>query len=124
MKVLVVEDSPIARMVLKAVIEASGHAVITAENGLQTIAAISRERPDVVVVDLNMPGIDGLRLIRLIREGPDEAIRTVKIIALSDRGNDENELACRAGADSFLTKPVSLDVLVAAIETGPCGRTG
>lgn len=124
MKILVVDDDLRVRTLYTDVLRAAGHETATAANGREAIAAVRRERPDVVVTDLDMPELDGFQLIRLIREDPNKAVRATRIIAVSgENQNGEGDLACRTGASLFLAKPVSIETLRAAVETEPCGFT-
>lgn len=105
MRILVIDDSPIARLALRGMLEAERFTVIEADDGLEGIRAFRREGADLVVCDLFMPVMDGMEVIgELRRDFPD-----VKIVAISGGGSQGNlELlpkALLAGADAILFKP-------------------
>ena len=110
-RVLVVDDEPDIRRVVRAGLQTRGYTVEVAAGGAEALDRISRQWPDVVLLDLMMPGIDGLEVIRQAR-----GWSRVPIIVLSVR---EEELAkVRAldlGADDYVTKPFGMDELVARI---------
>jgi len=114
MKVLVVDDSPTIRAALRGLVEQMGHSVIDAEDGSKALAIYREARPDLVLIDVVMPvmdGYDAAREMRLIR--PDE---WVPIIFLSSKEADQDlDRAIEAGGDDYLVKPVSFVVLNAKI---------
>ncbi len=99
--------------------------VVTARNGAGGLAIARSEKPDLILLDLSMPGIDGFEVCRLLRQ--DDDLRRIPILMLSAIGGEENRLAGRkAGCDDYLTKPVRgsellarIRRLIAAEEEGP-----
>jgi two-component system, OmpR family, KDP operon response regulator KdpE len=109
--ILVVDDEPQIRRVMRTSLSTNGYAVIEARSGEEALEILRKERPDLVLLDLNMPGIGGLQTCREIRDQSD-----VAIIMLTVR-NTENDkvLALDAGADDYVAKPFRMDELFARI---------
>lgn len=110
-RVLVVDDEPEIRRVLKMGLAAKGYAVDTAAGGQEGLERVRRGLPDVVVLDLMMPDLAGVDVIRAVR-----AWSAVPIIVLSVRTEEQEKVrALNLGADDYLTKPFGMDELVARI---------
>ena len=115
-KVLLVDDDPLILERLKALISAEGYEVSTAENGEAALLALEREFANVVILDRNMPGLDGLDLCRRIRQ--QFASGYVYLILLTVQDAEEDILAgLDAGADDYISKRVSTAQLVARLRT-------
>jgi len=114
MKVLIVDDSPTIRAALRSLVEKMGHTVIEAEDGSKGLTIYGRDRPDLVLIDVVMPVMDGYEAARQMRQSlPDEWI---PIIFLSSKEADQDlDRAIEAGGDDYLVKPVSFVVLNAKI---------
>jgi len=114
MKVLIVDDSPTIRAALRTLVEKMGHSVIDAEDGSKGLATYRDSRPDLVLIDVVMPVMDGYDAARQMRQiRPDEWI---PIIFLSSKEADQDlDRAIEAGGDDYLVKPVSFVVLNAKI---------
>jgi len=105
--VLLAEDEPVNRIVAASILEKAGHEVRAVENGRQAVEAFKREPFDVVLMDVQMPELDGIEAAKAIRFAEDGTERRVPIVALTAHVLDEDEEACRlAGMDAFLSKPV------------------
>ena len=116
LSVLLVEDNPIGRLVAAGFFKALGHGVTTAEDGAQGLAAATDKRFDLIVMDVQMPVMDGLEASRAIRALPGEAGR-VPIVALTAGTDAEDDAQCRdAGMDDCLHKPLTMDRLRAVLE--------
>jgi len=116
-KVLVVEDDPQLRSSLADGLSSRGHDALTAADGRSGMAAVTRDRPDVVVLDLSLPVLHGLEVCRRLRAAGDQ----VPILALTAHGSAEDRVAALdAGADAYLAKPVSADEV--ADRLGPLAR--
>ena len=114
MRILIAEDEPVARQVLKAILEAAGHAVTVAATGLEALDAWRLTEIRVVVSDWLMPEMDGLELCEHIRK--ERADRYTYFILLTGRGGRESYLrAMDAGIDDFVTKPVDGEELKARL---------
>jgi two-component system KDP operon response regulator KdpE len=108
-KILVIEDEPEIRRFLRASLVTHGYRLAEAESGEDGLRQISRQPPDLVLLDLGLPGMDGLEVIRQLREWS-----RVPIIIISARGRDADKVdALDAGADDYLTKPFSVSELLA-----------
>lgn len=114
MKVLIVDDSPTIRTALRGLVEKMGHSVIEVEDGREALQSYRRDKPDLVLIDVMMPVMDGYEAARQMREiRPDE---WVPIIFLSSKEADQDlDRAIEAGGDDYLVKPVSFVVLNAKI---------
>lgn len=116
LSVLLVEDNPIGRLVAAGFFKALGHGVTTAEDGAQGLAAATDKRFDLIVMDVQMPVMDGLEASLAIRALPGEAGR-VPIVALTAGTDAEDDAQCRdAGMDDCLHKPLTMDRLRAVLE--------
>lgn len=114
MKVLIVDDSPTIRVALRGLVEKMGHSVVEAEDGSKALEIYLQNRPDLVLIDVMMPVMDGYDAARQMRQSrPDE---WVPIIFLSSKEADQDlDRAIEAGGDDYLVKPVSFVVLNAKI---------
>jgi two-component system KDP operon response regulator KdpE len=109
--ILVVDDEPAIVRLVRAKLQADGYAVITAARGEEALTVFEDERPDLVVLDLMMPGIDGFETLRRIR-----ALSQVPVIMLTARSGDRDKLrGLEGGADDYVTKPFNPDELAARI---------
>jgi signal transduction histidine kinase/CheY-like chemotaxis protein len=113
-RLLIVDDVPQNRAMLMELLHAVGFIVAGAENGLECLVLLDSFRPDLIVMDVMMPIIDGNETTRRIRRMP--AWGKIPIIAVTAGASQEDEARCRdAGADAFLAKPVEHDVLLRTI---------
>src|SRR5438270_8084671 len=109
--ILVVDDEPQLRRVMLATLTDLGYTVVDAKSGEEALERFREEQPDLVLLDLNMPGIGGLETCRAIRMGSD-----VPIIILSVRNTERDKVeALDAGADDYVTKPFGMEELLARI---------
>ncbi|MBI4989967.1 MAG: response regulator [Rhodocyclales bacterium] len=110
-KILVVEDNPINMQLMQAILSRCGHVVLQAEDAQAGLDLARRERPALIFMDIQLPGMDGLAATRLLKDDPDtRAIPVVAVTAFAMKGDRERILA--AGCDDYLSKPVSYrDVL-------------
>jgi CheY-like chemotaxis protein len=108
--VLVVDDEIDNTVLLSMDLQQEGYRVITASNGEQAVQVATQTNPDIILMDIGMPELDGLGAARKIREN--ESSRSVPIIAVTAFGTDGFQRAARdAGFDGFLTKPIDFDRL-------------
>jgi two-component system KDP operon response regulator KdpE len=109
LRVLVVDDEPAIRRFLRSVLTAHGHTVWEAPDGNRAIEQMAQVRPDLVILDLGLPDMDGIEVTRRIREWS-----SLPIIILSVRGQETDKIsALDAGADDYLTKPFGAGELLA-----------
>jgi signal transduction histidine kinase/CheY-like chemotaxis protein/HPt (histidine-containing phosphotransfer) domain-containing protein len=115
--VLVVEDETVHRELLSALLVGRGHRVVTARNGREAIVELSRNRADVVIMDLQMPELDGFRTAETVREWERTAGGHLPIIAMTASAlADDPDRCARAGMDRFLTKPIPRELLFQTVE--------
>jgi CheY-like chemotaxis protein len=114
--VLIAEDSRDTRIMLKRAFELKGYSVIEAEDGNEALEAMNEHRPSLVVVDLNMPVVDGLQTIKEIRrlEAPGEHVPIVAITAFDVYGM--KEAALETGCNTYLSKPLDMEELDRALK--------
>lgn len=117
LRVLLVEDDVTVAAVIRGLLEKQGHLATHVPHGLGALAELGEKSFDVLLLDLDLPGVDGFQLSRLIRqrEGPGEHLPIVAITARA--GGDEEQRTREAGMDGFLRKPLSGDQLARAIES-------
>ncbi|MBP1627394.1 MAG: heme response regulator HssR [Holophagaceae bacterium] len=114
-KVLVVEDSAATAHLFSARLKMEGIDVLTARNGLEALEVLKLEPISIVVTDLMMPGMDGYRLVREIRQMA-QPLASMPIIVVSSNQRESEQVRCfEAGADEYMTKPISLPLLVERI---------
>jgi two-component system cell cycle response regulator DivK len=112
--VLLVEDYEDSRFMLARLLEMSGYRVLEAADGREAVEAAERECPDVVLMDLQMPVLDGFTATSIIRRI--DGICRVPVIAVSAQSTEDFiSAAARVGCDRFISKPVDFDLLVEAI---------
>ena len=108
LEILVAEDHPVNRQYMAALLDSLGHNGHFTANGEEAVAAVRERRFDIVLMDLHMPGLDGVGATRAIRALPDAAAATLPIVALTADALPETRERCLvAGMNDFLTKPVS-----------------
>ena len=113
-KILIVDDSRTELYFLSDLLNKNGYVVRTAENGEQALAAIEQERPDLVLMDIVMPGLNGFQLTRQITRNP--AYRELPIIVCTSKSQETDKLwAMRQGARDYVTKPVDPHDLLSKI---------
>jgi len=113
LKLMIVDDDPVALAMAAAVLEGQGHQVIARENALGTTAAVVQERPDVIVLDLNMPGLSGPALLESIREKDGD----VAVIFYSGQESAElDRIVAETGALGAVVKAVDAGALASAFE--------
>ena len=112
-RVLLVEDDPTVAEVVTQYLTRSGHDVTHVDDGLQAVAAAAAVEPDIIVLDLMLPGIDGLEVCRRVR-----ADRDVPIVMLTALGEESDRvLGLEVGADDYITKPFSPRELVLRVQS-------
>ncbi len=122
--VLVVDDFPVNRAVLRALLEKRGHRVTEAEDGVVALDKVAAGHPDLVLMDLDMPHLDGLEASRRIRAMPDDTLAATPVFALTGKAFAEDiERSRQAGMNGHLAKPVQLDELVRVLASATHPRT-
>jgi two-component system KDP operon response regulator KdpE len=109
--ILIVDDEPAIRRLLRASLQAQGYRTLEAANGADALAALGRGEPDVMLLDLGLPDMDGLDVIRLVR-----GRSSLPIVVLSSREDERGKVAALdLGADDYVTKPFGVNELVARL---------
>lgn len=106
--ILLVDDSALSRRTLRAILESEGYRIIEAADGLSAIERYSVDRPDLVLLDLLMPGIQGVEVLSKLKEIDGEAR---VIVASADIQRTTREQALAAGAAAYMTKPFERDIV-------------
>ncbi|MEO0087027.1 MAG: response regulator [candidate division WOR-3 bacterium] len=114
-KILIIEDEEAIRFILEKRLNDAGYLTISAENGIEGLNKARRENPDLIILDLMLPGIDGYQVCSILKK--DRRYTHIPIIILTARIQQKDyELAMQLGADAFLTKPFESQVLLSKIE--------
>ena len=110
-KFLVVDDEPMLVELIQTILERAGYAVVTAADGRQALEAIRREAPNAVILDINMPGLDGFGVLEQLAADPPASMpKTLVLTARMAMGDVEEAMAL--GATDYLAKPFSNEVLL------------
>ena len=110
MKILVIEDHPTQLKLVHLVLSAAGHCVVVAETAELAFEAIKRDRPQVILLDMALPGMNGLNLVRLLKADPET--REIQIVAVTSFPEMYPKVeALAAGCDAYLVKPLSTRTL-------------
>lgn len=121
-RVLIVDDNPTNLKLVAYLVRANSYDVDTAGDAEAALAAIAVNRPDVILMDLQLPGIDGLELTRRLKADP--ATKTISIIAVTAYAmKGDEEKALEAGCDDYVTKPIDTRALPELIARYAKGRT-
>ncbi len=113
-RILYIEDNANNRLLVERIIKAEGYIMLEATDGLSGIEMAARERPDLFIVDLHLPGVSGFTVIRKIKANPE--ISHTPIVVLTAYGNAASEQEAReAGCDGFLHKPADIRQIRAVI---------
>jgi CheY-like chemotaxis protein len=113
LSVLLVEDNDDAREALRILLELKGQRVVTARDGREAVQEVRAQSPDVALIDIGLPDVDGFEVARILRAQPEN--RDLRLIALTGYAA-ERDRALGAGFDDFLVKPVNPDALFTALE--------
>lgn len=112
--VLVCDDEPVVRMLVRATLDHDAYSVVAARNGDEALALTHREHPDLILLDLAMPGLSGRDVLAALRDDPATAATPVIILTGRTHATDRRALL-RAGADHYLTKPFSPHQLASVV---------
>ena len=112
---LIVDDVPLNLLLIQKMLSKFNFKVKTASHGQQALDLIDQEKPDVILLDLMMPGIDGFEVLRRLRAKPETS--DIQIVILSAlNSNDDIVKGFQLGANDFITKPIIMDKLLASVE--------
>jgi two-component system cell cycle response regulator DivK len=113
-RILVVEDQEDNRQILRDLLQSTGWELVEAEDGVQAVAAVAKQRPDLILMDIQLPIMDGYEATRRIRSNPDnKAIPIIAVTSYALSGDDKK--ARDAGCDDYVPKPYSPRQLMAKI---------
>ena len=113
-KILIVDDSPTQLYSLRKIVEQGGHQTVTAVSGEQALDIVSDENPELILMDIVMPGMGGYQATRKL--GRDESTRNIPVIFVSTKSGDADRAwGLRQGATDYVTKPVNPNKLLTAI---------
>jgi DNA-binding response OmpR family regulator len=121
-KILVVDDDPDIRDVVTVILESRGYDIVTACDGIECLAALRAEKPDLMVIDLLMPKMDGFAVLKELQDGRWSKFRQTPILILSSvreeasRRRYELETALEFNVDDYVEKPINPDVLLERVE--------
>jgi two-component system, cell cycle response regulator DivK len=119
--ILVVDDMPANRRLLDFMLSSQGHVVRTAASAQETLAAVKQERPWLILMDMQLPGMDGFELTRQLKADP--STRDIVIVAVTALAMGGDEVRARsAGCDDYLTKPVDKGLLRTTVARHLAGR--
>ncbi|MDE2598631.1 MAG: response regulator [Rhodocyclaceae bacterium] len=115
-KILIVDDSATERHVLTTLLEGKGYSIVTANNGEEGVAAAKRELPDLILMDVVMPGMNGYQATRTISR--DEATKHIPVIMCTSKDQETDKIwGMRQGALDYMVKPVDGAALLAKLAT-------
>ena len=114
LRILVVEDSPVNMALTVAILESAGHAILQADHAVQGIEVARREQPDLVLMDIQLPDIDGLAATRRLKADPRTAhLPVIALTAFAMKGDEDETRA--AGCDGYVTKPIRYKEFLAEV---------
>lgn len=117
-RILVADDDANSRKALVRILSRSGYVCTQASDGIEALSLLRAEPPSLLLLDFDMPGMDGTEVLKQLRQDTDGSIAQLPTIMLTGHGGEESEVSClEAGADDFVTKPINEAVLRARIET-------
>src|SRR6476646_8446223 len=117
-EIFVVDDDAMSRRVLAQLLGAAGYNCRVSNDGSEALEAIHERPPSLLLLDFDMPGLNGAEVLKRLRSDEDAMVAQIPAIMLTAHGSEQSEVSClQAGADDFVTKPVNASVLRARIET-------
>jgi two-component system, cell cycle response regulator DivK len=116
LRILVVEDSPVNMALTVAILESAGHVILQADHAAQGLELARREQPDLVLMDIQLPDLDGLAATRRLKADPRTArLPVIALTALAMKGDEDETRA--AGCDGYVTKPIRYKEFLAEVNT-------
>lgn len=117
LSVLIVEDNMINMLLLKTLLQKKGFEVITATNGAEALTVLENTIPAIILMDINMPVMNGYEASQAIRKSPDININSIPIIAVTaEMHSDTREKVLNSGMNDYVPKPIDIEELVEAIK--------
>lgn len=121
-RILVIEDDVNALRLLEYTLEQEGYQVFTATNGLEGLKKAQDEHPDLIILDIMLPGLDGYEICHRLRQKPENVTLPILMLSAKARQDDRN-IGLRMGADDYLTKPADPSVIVTKVEALLAGKS-
>ncbi|BDU21288.1 twitching motility response regulator PilH [Dyella sp. GSA-30] len=115
-RILIVDDSPSQLLGIKRIVEKLGHEAVTAEDGAAGVEAAKREMPDLILMDVVMPNLNGFQATRTISKDPGTAHIPIVLVTTKDQDTDK-VWGMRQGAKAYVTKPIKEEELVSTLKT-------
>ncbi len=113
-KILVVDDDPTSLRLLELILGKEGYQVVSASNGLEALRKARTESPDLLILDVMLPGFDGLEVCHRLRSEPDMAKLPILMLSAKQQKSDQ-DAASKVGANAFLPKPVNRTALLSKV---------
>jgi DNA-binding response OmpR family regulator len=114
-KILIIDDNPAVRNTLELLLKDNGYASLSAEDGLDGLYKARQEKPDLILLDLMLPGMDGFKVCRMIKFDPN--LKKIPVVILTSRMTEEDrEAGFQCGADGYIMKATRADVILKEIE--------
>jgi twitching motility two-component system response regulator PilH len=114
-RILIVDDSPSQLLGIKRIVEKLGHETVTADDGAAGVEAAKRERPDLILMDVVMPNLNGFQATRTISKDPEMAHIPIVLVTTKDQETDK-VWGIRQGAKAYVTKPIKEEELVSVLK--------
>jgi two-component system cell cycle response regulator DivK len=122
LRVLIIEDLPVNMLLMVAILQRAGHEAIEAHTATDGIRLAREQQPDVILMDIQLPDMDGLTATRLLKADPVlQAIPVIAVTAYAMKGDEEEVFA--AGCDAYVTKPIRYREFLTELETVASRRT-
>ncbi|MFH1774401.1 MAG: response regulator [Methanobacteriota archaeon] len=115
-KIMVVDDDPDMRLLLRRLLEREGYEALEAENGEKCLREAEKKKPDLILLDIMMPGLDGWEVCRMLKESPSTKSIRVSMLSVRNEEEDVEKSFEYAYADAHLGKPVKREELISTIE--------
>jgi CheY-like chemotaxis protein len=110
-KILIIDDNPAVRNMLSKLFQEYGYRTVTVDDGLKALQAARVEKPDLILLDVMLPGMDGYTVCRMIKF--DRLLKSIPVIILTSRmGEEDNKRAAEVGADAYIVKAVRTVLIV------------
>ena len=115
LRILIIEDSPVNMALTVAILENAGHAVLQADHAVEGIEIARREQPDLILMDIQLPDLDGLTATRMLKSDPRTAkLPVIALTAFAMKGDEDETRA--AGCDGYVTKPIRYKEFLAEVD--------
>lgn len=111
-KILIVDDSPTIVAMLRSALESGDNEILTADNGVDALIVARKEIPDLIILDLMLPKLDGFHVCTMIKK--DASLKKIKVLMLTGRADEESKgLGLKCGADKYITKDLGPQAIIA-----------